>query len=245
MTPAVDRLEPESSSPFYRFLIIFIGSWIGAARFLSAGTRRPVGRPTAHGHLAARWPQVSLATRPGSTRNCCSCAPSRTSARCTYVCSTAWRGYRSSRPDGAPAELLRQIQGLPAGVRALLGTPELHGPRQATPSHYHRSQKPLTAEVTYLSRQLSGGASGRIRRRSRRQTSIDHDGRPPNCQLCTSMPACRSGVRMAHAAAGSRAQSTTAVPSQAAPSDSSGPYAIRSSRSGGTARSAACPYAEA
>src|SRR5215472_10682808 len=77
---------------------------------------------------------------------------------------------------------------------------------------------------------------------SSRPTSADHDGRPPNCQPCTSMPAYRSGVRMVRAVSASRARTSTAVPSQVAPSsDSSGPYAISSSRSGGTARSAAGP----
>ena len=44
------------------------------------------------------------------------------------------------------------------------------------------------------------------------------------------MPAYRSGVRTARAASGSGARTSTAVPSQVAPSsDSSGPYAISSS----------------
>jgi hypothetical protein len=54
--------------------------------------------------------------------------------------------------------------------------------------------------------------------------SSGHDGRPPNCQVCTSMSAYRSGVRMARAVSGSGARTNAAVPSQVVPlSDSSGP----------------------
>lgn len=49
-------------------------------------------------------------------------------------------------------------------------------------------------------------------------------GRPPNCQLCTSMSAYRSGVRMARAVSGSGARISAAVPSQVvSSSDSRGP----------------------
>lgn len=53
---------------------------------------------------------------------------------------------------------------------------------------------------------------------------LGHHDRPPNCQLCTSMSAYRSGVKMARAVSGSGARSNAAVPSHVAPlSDSSGP----------------------
>lgn len=54
--------------------------------------------------------------------------------------------------------------------------------------------------------------------------ALVHDGRPPNCQSCTSISAYRSWVRMARAVAGSGARTNAAVPSQMVPSsDSSGP----------------------
>lgn len=54
--------------------------------------------------------------------------------------------------------------------------------------------------------------------------TTDHDGRPPNCQLCTSISAYRFVVKMARAVSGRGARASTAVPSQVAPSsDSSGP----------------------
>ncbi len=67
---------------------------------------------------------------------------------------------------------------------------------------------------------------GRPGRRARqpRPAATDHDGRPPNCQSCTSTPAYRSGARMARAAPGSGARTSAAVPSRvAALSDSKGP----------------------
>jgi hypothetical protein len=51
-----------------------------------------------------------------------------------------------------------------------------------------------------------------------------HDGRPPNCQLCTSMSAYLSGAKMERASSGSGARISSAVPTQVTPlSDSSGP----------------------
>ncbi len=51
-----------------------------------------------------------------------------------------------------------------------------------------------------------------------------YEGRPPNCQLCTSMSAYRSVVSMVRAVSGSGARTSAAVPSQVAPlSDNSGP----------------------
>ena len=64
----------------------------------------------------------------------------------------------------------------------------------------------------------------------------------PNCQLWTSMLTYRSCVRRARALRGSGERTSAAVPSQVSPaSESNGPYAIRSLRSGGGSRSTPGP----
>ena len=79
----------------------------------------------------------------------------------------------------------------------------------------HNSQP--DAEASPSTHRCRAGAGESLRRTTARP-------RPPNCQLCTSMSAYRSGVRTARAASGSGARSSAAVPSQVAPSsDSSGP----------------------
>ena len=104
-------------------------------------------------------------------------------------------------------------------MRAWVAAMPLAPPRQANPRLETRTASPRHHDLDHAQRphlHPQGRALPRL--------NVSQDGRPPNCQLCTSMSAYRLDVRTARAVAGSAALSSTAVPSQVAPSsDSNGP----------------------